>query len=264
MDYENYDPSFPDQPVVDQYLPIWAKLPAFSSKPAFIWVKGDSTKGSASTLTYEQLNNSVQSISSKLLVPLQRGDTVVILCSPGLKLVEIIFGCQRAGLLSVLELADMLKCSCPETLRGGCLAAFLASRIIVLAAEMQKSGEVDKRVLRNICERIKQAVLDEEKVELGLVVLVRSGRVPKTTSGKVQRWAAKIKFLSDVMDMNLDERSGFFSSVGAVNNHESKGKGGGRGRGGEEKRKGKAEGTEEAVFSLSSEPSRRPSLLSPL
>ncbi|GLU04450.1 hypothetical protein SLE2022_215960 [Rubroshorea leprosula] len=102
MDYENYDPSFPDQPVVDQYLPIWAKLRAFSSKPAFIWVKGDSTKGSASTLTYEQLNNSVQSISSKLLVPLQRGDTVVILCSPGLELVEIIFGCQRAGLLSVL------------------------------------------------------------------------------------------------------------------------------------------------------------------
>ncbi|GLU04451.1 hypothetical protein SLE2022_215970 [Rubroshorea leprosula] len=138
----------------------------------------------------------------------------------------------------------------------------MASRIIVLVVEMQKSGEVDKRVLRNICERIKQAVLDEEKVELGLVVLVRSGRVPKTTSGKVQRWAAKIKFLSDVMDMNLDERSGFFSSVGAVNNHESKGKGGGRG--GEEQRKGKAEGTGEAVFSLSSEPSRRPSLLSPL
>lgn len=80
MDYENYDPFFPDQPVVDQYLPIQAKLPAFSSKPAFIWLEDDSTNGSASALTYEQLNNSVQSISSKLLVPLQRGDTVIILC----------------------------------------------------------------------------------------------------------------------------------------------------------------------------------------
>ncbi|PSS31335.1 Acetyl-coenzyme A synthetase [Actinidia chinensis var. chinensis] len=32
----NYDPCFPDQPVVDQYLPIWASLPSFRSKPAFI------------------------------------------------------------------------------------------------------------------------------------------------------------------------------------------------------------------------------------
>ncbi|GJM89848.1 hypothetical protein PR202_ga06070 [Eleusine coracana subsp. coracana] len=34
---ENYDPWYPDQPVVDRYLPVWAKLPAFSSKSAFIW-----------------------------------------------------------------------------------------------------------------------------------------------------------------------------------------------------------------------------------
>ncbi|KAI8012794.1 Long-chain-fatty-acid--AMP ligase FadD26 [Camellia lanceoleosa] len=104
MNYENYDPCFPDQPVVDQYLPLWANLPSFRSKPAFIWSQEGSTgatKGSTLTLTYSQLNNSVQSISSLLLNPLQRGDTVVILCSPGLELVEIIFGCQRAGLLLV-------------------------------------------------------------------------------------------------------------------------------------------------------------------
>ncbi|GLT58026.1 hypothetical protein SLA2020_309520 [Shorea laevis] len=104
MDYENYDPSCPDQPVVDQCLPIWAKLPAFRSKPAFMWVEDVATKGLTitSTLTCAQLNDSAQSISLKLLVPLQRGDTVLIPCSPGLELVEIIFGCQRAGLLSVL------------------------------------------------------------------------------------------------------------------------------------------------------------------
>ncbi|XP_007017556.2 PREDICTED: long-chain-fatty-acid--AMP ligase FadD26 [Theobroma cacao] len=102
MNYENYDPSFPDQPVVDQYLPIWASLPAFRSKPAFIWPDDGSTDVSkSSTLTYAQLNDSVQSISFQLLLSLQRGDTIVILCSPGLELVEIIFGCQRAGLLSV-------------------------------------------------------------------------------------------------------------------------------------------------------------------
>ncbi|XVF36096.1 hypothetical protein REPUB_Repub19eG0029000 [Reevesia pubescens] len=102
MNHENYDPSFPDQPVVDQYLPIWASLPAFRCKPAFIWPEDGSTNVSkGSTLTYAQLNDSVQSISIQLLLSLQRGDTIIILCSSGLELVEIIFGCQRAGLLSV-------------------------------------------------------------------------------------------------------------------------------------------------------------------
>ncbi|XP_040998003.1 long-chain-fatty-acid--AMP ligase FadD26-like [Juglans microcarpa x Juglans regia] len=105
MNHENYDLSFPDQPVVDLYLPIWANLPAFLSKPAFIWVEDDDDHSNhaqnCTTLTYAQLHDSVQSISSQLLIPLQRGDTVVILCSPGLELVEFLFGCQRAGLLTV-------------------------------------------------------------------------------------------------------------------------------------------------------------------
>ncbi|XP_059635644.1 uncharacterized protein LOC132277820 [Cornus florida] len=102
MNYENYDPYFPDQPVVDLYLPLWANLPSFKSKPAFVWAEdGSTTVTKCSTLTYAQLNNSVQYISSQLLFPLQRGDTVVILCSPGLELVELIFGCQRAGLVCV-------------------------------------------------------------------------------------------------------------------------------------------------------------------
>ncbi|XP_050211391.1 uncharacterized protein LOC126661577 [Mercurialis annua] len=97
MDYENYDPSFPDQPVADLYIPVWASLPAFGSKPAFIWVE-DGSPSARSVLTYSQLNESVESISSHLLVPLVRSDTVVILCPPGLQLIELIFGCQRAGL----------------------------------------------------------------------------------------------------------------------------------------------------------------------
>ncbi|XP_057434953.1 uncharacterized protein LOC130727733 [Lotus japonicus] len=104
LEYENYDPSFPDQPVVDLYLPMWAKLPAFKTKPAFIWVEEMNTTTTTSSplfLTYQQLNASVNAISSHLLIPLQRGDTVLLLCSPGLDLVELIFGCQRAGLLSV-------------------------------------------------------------------------------------------------------------------------------------------------------------------
>ncbi|PWA78306.1 AMP-dependent synthetase/ligase [Artemisia annua] len=102
MSIENYDPCFPDQPVVDQYLPVWASLPSFRSKPAFIWAE-DGSSGSlkCSSLTYEGLNNSVHTISSQLVQSFQRSDTLVILCSPGLKLVEMIFGCQRAGLKGV-------------------------------------------------------------------------------------------------------------------------------------------------------------------
>ncbi|KAK9066672.1 hypothetical protein SSX86_013995 [Deinandra increscens subsp. villosa] len=102
MSYENYDPYFPDQPVVDQYLPVWANLPSFRSKPAFIWAE-DGSSGSlkCSTLTYEGLNSSANSISSQLRQSFPRGDTLVILCSPGLELVEILFGCQRAGLRGV-------------------------------------------------------------------------------------------------------------------------------------------------------------------
>lgn len=105
MNFENYDPSFPDQPVVDLYLSVWANLPAFRSKPAFVWIEDGSTHATnastSSTLTYSQLNDSVHSISNHLLASFQSGETVLILCSPGLELVEVIFGCQRAGLLSV-------------------------------------------------------------------------------------------------------------------------------------------------------------------
>ncbi|PIN13076.1 Acyl-CoA synthetase [Handroanthus impetiginosus] len=102
MNFENYDLCFPDQPVVDLYLPIWANLPAFRQKPAFVWIEdGPTGASSSSAITYEQLNNSVQSMSSQLSVSLQRRDTVVVLCEPGLDLVEIIFACQRAGLLAV-------------------------------------------------------------------------------------------------------------------------------------------------------------------
>ncbi|MED6184636.1 hypothetical protein PIB30_049454 [Stylosanthes scabra] len=103
-EYENYDPSFPDQPVVDQYLPIWSRLPAFGSKPAFIWAHDDNNNTQHTILTYAQLNASVDQISSHLLTassPLQRGDTLLLLSSPGLDFVELIFASQRAGLLSV-------------------------------------------------------------------------------------------------------------------------------------------------------------------
>ncbi|RCV16395.1 hypothetical protein SETIT_3G134300v2 [Setaria italica] len=100
---ENYDPCYPDQPVVDRYLPVWAKLPAFAAKPAFIWSDNDddATASSRTALTYSQLDSAVERMARNLLGTLRRGDAVLVLASPGLRLVKLIFACQRAGLTAV-------------------------------------------------------------------------------------------------------------------------------------------------------------------
>ncbi|KAL6609437.1 hypothetical protein ACP70R_039406 [Stipagrostis hirtigluma subsp. patula] len=98
---ENYDPCYPDQPVADRYLPVWAKLPAFAGKPAFIWADDDGAATPRAALTYSQLNAAVERMACNLLAGLRRGDTVLVLASPGLRLVKLLFACQRAGLTAV-------------------------------------------------------------------------------------------------------------------------------------------------------------------
>uniref|UniRef100_A0ACD5TZQ9 Uncharacterized protein n=1 Tax=Avena sativa TaxID=4498 RepID=A0ACD5TZQ9_AVESA len=103
MATENYDPCYPDQPVVHRYLPVWAKLPAFGAKPAFVWADDDAATGAMSytALTYSQLDAAVERMASGLLGTVRRGDTVLVLASPGLSLVKLLFACQRAGLTAV-------------------------------------------------------------------------------------------------------------------------------------------------------------------
>ncbi|KAL6609439.1 hypothetical protein ACP70R_039408 [Stipagrostis hirtigluma subsp. patula] len=103
---ENYDPMYPDQPVADRYLPVWAKQPAFAGKPAFIWADDDAAAAGGATpprnaLTYSQLNATVERMACNLLAVIRRRDTVLVLASPGLRLVELLFACQRAGLTAV-------------------------------------------------------------------------------------------------------------------------------------------------------------------
>jgi acyl-CoA synthetase (AMP-forming)/AMP-acid ligase II len=98
--------------------------------------------------------------------------------------------------------------SSPKLVRAGCVAAFKISRSVAIVAEMQRS-ENNEMVLRRICEGIRDAVVEGEKVEVGMVFLVKSGDVPKTTSGKIQRWIAKDKLMggkmSVLMAMRFDE-----------------------------------------------------------
>ncbi|KAJ1264239.1 hypothetical protein BS78_09G248100 [Paspalum vaginatum] len=102
MSTENYDPCYPDQPVVDRYLAVWAKLPAFAAKPAFVWADDDAAARRAA-LTYSQLHSAVGRMARSLLSlgTLRRGDAVLVLASPGLRLVKLLFACQRAGLTAV-------------------------------------------------------------------------------------------------------------------------------------------------------------------
>ncbi|KAG6783780.1 hypothetical protein POTOM_009454 [Populus tomentosa] len=54
------------------------------------WAEHDSNDATKnSTITYAQLKDSVQSISTQLVLRLQRGGTVVILCSSGMELAQI-------------------------------------------------------------------------------------------------------------------------------------------------------------------------------
>uniref|UniRef100_A0A0E0FPY0 AMP-dependent synthetase/ligase domain-containing protein n=1 Tax=Oryza nivara TaxID=4536 RepID=A0A0E0FPY0_ORYNI len=102
---ENYDPYYPDRPVVDQYIPVCAKHPGLGSKPAFIWADDQAGGGSGvsprETLTYSELDSAVQRMAAGLLEVLRRGDTVLVLASPGIRLVKLMFACQRAGLVAV-------------------------------------------------------------------------------------------------------------------------------------------------------------------
>lgn len=97
--------------------------------------------------------------------------------------------------------------TCQKFLRGGCIAAFEISTTIVVVSEMQRI-EKDTWVLRKICEEIREGVAKEERVKVGLVALVKSESVPKTTSGKLQRWAAKEKFIAGKMKVMMEMQFG--------------------------------------------------------
>ncbi|RLN22293.1 putative fatty-acid--CoA ligase fadD25 [Panicum miliaceum] len=117
MSTENYDPYYPDQPVVDQYLPVWARQPAFGPKPAFIWADDDDGTPSYAALTYSELNAAAQRMALGLLDTVRRGDTVLLLAAPGLRLVKLIFACQRAGLVAVpISPPDLSRLGTPTQL----------------------------------------------------------------------------------------------------------------------------------------------------
>ena len=82
-------------------------------------------------------------------------------------------------------------------LESGYAAAFVADdhgpQLLVLVQEVARKGEVD---FVSLLDAVRGAVLDEHGLALDAVVLVRSGTIPRTSSGKVQRHACRAAFLA--------------------------------------------------------------------
>jgi acyl-CoA synthetase (AMP-forming)/AMP-acid ligase II/acyl carrier protein len=76
-------------------------------------------------------------------------------------------------------------------------AAFVADdhgrQLLVLVQEVARKGEAD---LTRVLDAVRGAVLEEHGLALDAVVLVRSGTIPRTSSGKIQRHACREAFLA--------------------------------------------------------------------
>jgi 8-amino-7-oxononanoate synthase len=68
------------------------------------------------------------------------------------------------------------------------------SQRLVLVQEVERNGQKD---LTPVLDAARLAILDEYDLSLDALVLVRSGTIPKTSSGKVQRYVCRTAFMTD-------------------------------------------------------------------
>jgi acyl transferase domain-containing protein/acyl carrier protein len=101
------------------------------------------------------------------------------------------------------------------SLRPGCGAAFSVDvageeRLVVVAEvnrRYQPQGSVPLDVLA-VVGAIRQAVAERHELQVHAVLLLESGSVPKTSSGKIQRQACKNDFLAGRLDLVGEWRGG--------------------------------------------------------
>ncbi len=110
---------------------------------------------------------------------------------------------------------------CHPALRPACCAAFsvdgTGEEHLIIAAEVdpryqpaiRNAPDGEARAQSNgrlpldveaVVRAIRRAVAEEHDVRVHTVVLLRAGRVPKTTSGKVQRHACQASFLKGTLE----------------------------------------------------------------
>jgi amino acid adenylation domain-containing protein/thioester reductase-like protein len=91
---------------------------------------------------------------------------------------------------------------CHPALRSGCGAAFAvevaqAERLVVVQeVERHQSPDLDA-----VVDAIRRAVAEEHEVQVYAVVLIKTGSIPKTSSGKIQRHACRARFLAGSLEV---------------------------------------------------------------
>ena len=89
-------------------------------------------------------------------------------------------------------------------LKPNCGAAFSVTvkgkERLVVAQEIERSQR-KSIVMADVVESIRWAVFQQHFIDIYGIVLIKPGRLPKTSSGKVQRSACKEKFLEDSLDV---------------------------------------------------------------
>ena len=92
-------------------------------------------------------------------------------------------------------------------LRSGCGAAFAidvkGSERVVVVQEVERSY-LRKLDVREVVGNINQAVAAEHALQVYATVLVKTGSIPKTSSGKIQRYACRSGFLSGSLNVVED------------------------------------------------------------
>lgn len=98
--------------------------------------------------------------------------------------------------------------SAHEAVRPGCGAAFSVvdarEERLVIVQEIERSWRGRDWTL--IAGAMRQAVLTEHEIDVHAILLLRPGRILKTSSGKVQRQALKAAFLAGALDAEHDWR----------------------------------------------------------
>jgi acyl-CoA synthetase (AMP-forming)/AMP-acid ligase II len=92
-------------------------------------------------------------------------------------------------------------------LRPGCGAAFAVDvngqERLVIVQEVERNY-LRKLNVKEVVESIRQSVTAEHGLQIYATVLVKTGSIPKTSSGKIQRYACRSRFLSGSLNVVED------------------------------------------------------------
>jgi amino acid adenylation domain-containing protein len=93
-------------------------------------------------------------------------------------------------------------------LRPGCGAAFAIEvenqERLVIVQELDYRQQPD---INTVMDAIRTAVATEHELQVDAIALIKAGRIPKTTSGKIQRQASRAAFLGGKLDLIAEWRA---------------------------------------------------------